>query len=85
MILEGFTFQELSGMHLTAGEFASRMYATTIRITYEMGTITDRETYDARKAVREVAFAAAREAEELMVEIGAEMKARDYRDTPDGH
>ena len=72
-------------MHLTAGEFASRMYASSIRITYELGTVTDAGTYAALAATREVAFAAGREAEELMAEIGAEMKARDYRDAPDGH
>ena len=85
MILEGFTIDELSTMHQTAGDFASRMYASTIRISYELGTTTDAEHYDHLKAVREVAFAAARESEELMLEIGDEMEARNYRDAPDGH
>ena len=85
MILDLYTIQELSSLHRQTGQYVAAMYARTIKLTYEMGTVTDADTYAGLRGVREVVFAAAREAEELMVEIGAEMKARDYRDAPDGH
>ena len=77
MILEAFTTNELYSMHHDAGQFAARMYASSLKLTQHMSELhPGDEQYTATGQVRDVAFAAGRESEELMLEIGRELARR---------
>jgi hypothetical protein len=90
VILELFTWPQLSGMHTETAAAAHSAYQAAIKLTNAMNPamnggweLSGTEYADIAKT-RDIAKAVGDELSELLAEIGAEMKRRDYRDAPDG-